>query len=334
MRVSRTLILLFLASLCEIPLFAGIIRCYLDDRWTLIGEFVYMQRSDVHNHTLVEDSRKFQCPNRCPDFTVIDIKDLVQRFDYEPGFRLATIYRLDYRSAIEGNFLYLLPWHGHKSAHGRNSLRFPFNNPHYAHDFTHASKARAKYWSHFWNVEANYWCYFNPHDLDYFTLSGIAGLRYFQLDEKFRLSMTRHSNKSSYVIHTHNSIPGIQLGLDFQINPHWWWLSWEAFVKVGGFANYMEQSQFLGDRDNKVTLRRTKNHEGQIGVFADGAVQLAFQWHRHINVHIGYEAIYLSGLANAPEQISRGTSKHSGKRIKANGDATIYGLFVGATFRF
>ncbi len=305
----------------------------LNDHWSLLGDFVYMKRTDIHDHAIVKDANKFQCPGQCPNHTVISTEDLIHDFDFAPGYRAALIYMPSAKNSFEGNFLYLQPWTGHKKRHGDHSLSFPFKHSDYSQDFTNADEAEAKYESHFWDIEFNFWRHFNPRRIDYFCLSGIAGLRYFHWDEAFKLTMVKPPDKSTYNIHTENRMFGVQLGLDFQINPTRW-LSWDIFAKAGLFANHTEQTQFLGDLDNTVTLRDSERVKRVLGIYTDVAAQVGFQCFEHINLHGGYQAMFFTGLSVAPEQISRGVKREAGKKDYTHGNAIIHGLFVGLIWSF
>ncbi len=304
-----------------------------NNHWELLGDFVFMRRSDIHHKSLVKDKKKKQNSCDCPDHTVIDTGDLVNDFDFEPGYRVGLTYIVDPRMGFEWNFLYLQPWHGNKKVHGNESLNFPFSHADYTTDFHNADQAQAEYESHFWDLEFNYWCYFTPRRVDYFSLSGLIGLRYFHWDEKFGLKMLRPPDRSSYDVHTQNRIFGAQVGLDFQMNPvHW--LSWEFFAKVGGMADASEQRTFLGDLDNDVTLHHFKKQTRQVGIYTDVAAEFAIHCNRHLDFRAGYQMMFFSGLTLAPEQISYRTSKRAGDRVYDDGNAIIHGLFVGMTIAF
>ena len=300
----------------------------------LVGDFVYMRRTEIHNERLVKDSNKFQCPNLCPNYTVIDSEDLIHDFEFEPGYRAAITYTPSEKNSIEANFMYLTPWEGHKKVHGDQSLSFPFKSSDYDLDFTDASKAVAKYVSQFWDAELNYWRNFSPRLATYFGLSGIAGFRYFHWNESFKLTMIKPPDRSTYNIHTKNRMYAAQLGLDFQMNPTHW-LSWEAFGKVGLFANDANQQQFLGDFDNSVTVRKGRDAELQWGFFTDVAAQISFRFFNdHLNFHGGYQMMFFTGLSLAPEQVSRGVDEDAGKEDYTHGNAIIHGLYAGIGVSF
>lgn len=305
----------------------------LNNHLELLGDFVYMRRSEIHSKSLVKDANKFQCPGQCPDFTVIETNDLVNDFEFEPGYRVGLTCMVNARHGFEGNFLYIQPWDGDKKVKGDHSLSFPFSEATFTDDFHDASVAQAKYTSHFWDAELNYWRYFTPRRVDYFSLSGIAGLRYFHWNESFKLKMFHPPTHGEYKVRTKNKIYGAQLGLDFQMNPTRW-LSWEIFAKVGGMFDRSEQKTFLADLNNTVKLHDFKKHHTEVGIFTDVAAEFALHWGRHLNFHAGYQAMFFSGLTLAPEQISKKTTKHAGDRVYDNGKAVIHGLFAGIILAF
>lgn len=330
---SSVWIVMSLASICGcIPLAAND-NYSLNNHWELLGDFVFMRRSEIHDKTLVKNSKKKQNPCKCPDYTAISTSDLVNDFDFEPGYRVGLTYIVNDKMGFEWNFLYLQPWHAKEKAHGNQSLSFPFSHSNYTHDFHKASEAIAKYGSHFWDLEFNYWNYFTPRRVEYFSLSGIAGMRYFHWDEWFKLQLVRPPDKSNYNVHTENRIFGVQLGLDLQMNPTHW-LSWEFFAKVGGMVDHSEQKTFLGDLNNQVTLRDFKKQQWQIGIYTDVLAEFAIHCNRHLNLHAGYQVMFFSGLALAPEQLSKKTTKHAGERDYDDGTAIIHGMFIGVILGF
>lgn len=295
--------------------------------WNFLADFVYMRRSEIHNHTLVKNSNKFQCPNRCPNFTVMNTRNLVNDFDFEPGYRVGLTYTPNARIGFEANYLWLDEWEGDKTVHGNQSLSFG----NIGDDFANASEARGVYKSNFWDSELNFWRYFTPRDVDYFSLSGIAGLRYFNLNESFHLTMIAPPDKSSYHIRSFNKMYAGQLGLDFQMNPTRW-LSWEIFAKVGVMGNHTKVKSVLRDQNDQVTVLHYKKREWEAGIFTDVAAQLAINCTRWLSVHAGYEALFFSGLALAPEQISK--KKKPEKKDYTHGTAVIHGLYTGLNISF
>lgn len=294
-----------------------------DNHWDLYGDFLYMKRSDLHGVSLVKNK----------EATVIRSKDLIRQFDFEPGYRVGLLYSSNAKYGCEGVFSYLEPWKGSRDKHRDDSLSFPFKSSTYDADFTDASRAKAQYSSHFWDAQLNFWRYFTPRLENYFGLSALMGLRFFNWDEFFKLQMVKSPDTSSYKIKTENRILGAQLGVDFQMHPARW-LTWELLAKGGVFANNTEQSQFLGAFNNLVSLRNSTTQKWQAGFFGDVSAQMRIECRRWLNIHVGYEALFLTGLSLAPEQVSKKVGHDAGKKDRTRGNGIIQGLFAGLTVRF
>lgn len=328
--MKQTLICLSLCSIC--PLVGD--NYGLNKHWNLCGEFVLMRRSEIHNISLIKKTKEpLTSPHHSRPFTVISTRRLVEQFDYEPGYRVRLMYNRDNRMSFEGNFLWLDEWEAKKTVKGDRNLSFPFKNPDYTDDFNGASVAIGDYKSHFWDAELNFWRHFVPHRTDYFGLSLVFGLRYIQIHESFGLTMIKPPDKSSYDIHTANRVFGPQVGLDFQMNPMHWF-SWEAFAKIGGMINSATAKTRLRDQDGKITLRDFDEYKHQIGVFVDLAGQLTIHCAAWLNFYAGYEMIYLSGLALAPEQVNKHTGSSAGKNVYTHGDGIVHGLYTGLICSF
>lgn len=305
----------------------------LNNQWFLRGEWVFMRRADIHNHSIVSDSNRPPKCNGCPNFKALDTENLVHDFDFESGYRATLTYMMNKLSSFEASYMEIAQWQGDHTVRGQGTLSFPFTDSSYAQDFTRADEARAAYDSKFYNVEFNYWGYSSPPRVDYFSAAWIAGLRYMNLREHFDVSFHRSGNKSTYKIETHNHLIGPQLGANIQMNPIRC-LSWDFNVKVGYFLDYAKQESSLGDRDNSIKLRDFEKHECTGTLLVDVLASLSFYFGNHFSIRSGYQMIYLTGLALAPEQVDKNVDPHSGKHLDTKGEATIHGLFVGGTFAF
>lgn len=307
----------------------------LNNHWNVTADFVYLKRNELHRKDVVYNSKKavdLVC-HPCEDFSVLDTKKVMQDFDFEPGYRLTLSYTSNQRSTIEATFMTTDHWEGEKTVIGSQSLSFPFNNSNYTKDFNMADKAMAEYKSQFYNGELNFWRHFTPRRGDYFSVSGIFGLRYLQLDEKFALTFTKGTDVSSYDIHTWNYMGGAQIGLNLQVIPMRWF-AWEITGKVGEFLNHSKQHTFLGDDNNTLTLRKFRKLHFEGTFFADVEALITFQWTANVNFHAGYKVIYLNGVALAPNQIDKGTSHDSGKRVNDGGIIYIHGIVAGINLGF
>ncbi len=306
----------------------------IDHHWNFIAEFVYMRRNELDGKTLVEDEDKSRKCGRCDDFTVMRTSSIINHFDLNPGARLGLTYTEEtLESTFELLALWIAPWHATKTVGGDASLFFPFSQRDYAFDYFDASKAEGEGESKFWDLELNYWRHASPRNRDYFSASWIAGLRYFHLNESFKLTFYKPPDVSDWSVHTKNNIFGAQLGGNLQWNPSER-LSWDITVKLGAMANRAKQWNFLKDHNNTEVLRHYQRQKWQLGLFGDAAIQAGYQFKEPFNLHLGYEVMYISGVALAPEQMQRSTNTESGKHVYTKGYVLIQGLFAGATFSF
>jgi hypothetical protein len=307
--------------------------------FNLYADYLYMKRSKIHSKSIVDDSAKPPCNplcptcDPCPDFVVLSTKKLVQNFDFESGYRIGGAYTFNRCFSLEGNYMWLNEWTGSKTRKADRNLKFPFDKSSFAHDFNHASRAHARYTSQIWGTETNLWWHLTARRADYFSVSTLYGLRYFNLKEKFDLDFTRGQNTSSYDIETKNDLAGAQVGLNLQVNPYEF-LVWEFTGKIGGFLDYVHSKVFLGDFNNKVTLRNSSQRRYNGSFMADLAASLGFQFASWFNLHIGYQFLYLNGrLALAPEQIDK-KPVSQGRDPYVKGDIYIFGLFAGGIISF
>lgn len=306
----------------------------LDHHWNLVGDAVFMRRSEINDRPIVKDTDKTrECPDECDNFTVISAKGLIQHFHYDPGFRASLFYTEDVKNSFEGVFLWVKPWHATRHANGPESLFFPFDSSTYAFDFTNASEAKVECHSRFWDTELNYWRHLSPRYTDFFSLSGIFGMRYFHLNESLDVTFFKPPDKSDYSVHTENDVFGFQIGLNLQMVPTAR-LSWDFIAKIGAMVNRAKQRTLLQDFDDTVVLRRFNRQQWQRGLFADVLAQAGYQFKDQFNLHAGYEFLVVSGLALAPEQLDNGTGSGAGKDVDTHGYIFIHGFWAGATFSF
>ncbi|MFI5334116.1 MAG: autotransporter outer membrane beta-barrel domain-containing protein [Chlamydiales bacterium] len=303
----------------------------LSHHWALNTEFVYMNRTLLQSHTIVDQVP--QCVLPCQNLGVLRTNKLIHEFHFEPGFRVGLGYRPDRRWSLEGNFLYLNEWHGKKERHGNGTLSYPFHDSSFTNDFVNADRAEAKYRSRFYSAEANYWGHFTPRRADYFSVSWVFGLRYINLHEWLKIAFTKITETSNYNVQTRNLMGGPQIGGCFEWNPTEQ-ITWNFTAKFAPLLDRAEQHTFLGDRNNTITLRDFTKKKWNPVFLADVAASFNFQITPHFNLHAGYEMIYLTGLALAPEQLNNSSSFDMHKHVKTSGNALIHGLFTGLIFTF
>lgn len=303
----------------------------LTHHWALNTEFVYMRRTLLQNHTIVD--RVPQCFLPCVGTGVLGTKKLMQEFDFEPGFRVGLAYRPRARWSLEGNFLYVGEWDESETKHGNGTLSYPFHDPSFTDDFSAADRAVARYLSRFYSAEANYWGHLTPRRADYFSVSWVLGLRYIHLREKFTLAFTTPPDTSNYNVRTRNLLGGPQIGGCLEWNPTEQ-ITWNFTAKFGGLLDRSQQHTFLGDDNNTRVIRDFTKRKWNPTFLADLAASFNFQITPHFNLHAGYQMIYLAGVALAPEQLSNSSDVVAHHRVTVSGNVLIHGLFTGLIFSF
>ncbi len=305
-----------------------------EPEFTLLTDFVYMQRYHVKDKPVVLDSSEQDCVDGCTTNRVLDTKNLVREF--KPGIRAAFSYLPNARSRYELGGLYLWEMDNSSTKTAKGILSVPFKNASFASDYYGADKITARYISRFYTGELNYWRTFSH---SYLVFSGLVGLRYAQISENFSIDTYKHRSHSSYDISAKNDVMGLQTGFDLQIRlvSRFYW---DFLVKAGVDLNRISSKVFLGNLDNKVTLRNYSQQVSQAGIFAEAAAGAGYQILDWLSIRAGYQMLFFGGLAQAPAQLKYSSSKLSpsykltGYDVSTSGYVIIHGIYTGFVYSF
>lgn len=330
-------------------LFAASDDWSMNNHWTFYGDWVWMGRKSkmLHDKTIIRksdfhDERSEMTPKERSEASTevkLGTEHLLNKMGQERGFRVGAVY-LQCRWSIEGSYMWINEWKAKSDVYGDRDLSYPFkksNDYELRHAFFGADSAYGTYKSQFWTADLNYWRHVTPRRMDYFSFSWIAGARYVVLDEKTEAVFKKHEHhdhperRSVYAIETKNHLLGPQLGLNIQVNPYRQW-SWDFTGKIGGLVNGDQQKASI--RENNEKLRGGTSHDYCIALFLDLSAMLTWHFWRHADFHIGYEVIYMSGVALAPERYKRTGSNHAIKTVKAIGEICLYDAFGGVSLGF
>lgn len=299
----------------------------------LLGDFVYMQRYHVKNQPLVIDTNSTTCDDGCSSSRVLGTKSMIR--GWQPGGMAYLSYVPDVKSRYELGGLYLSEMDNTSTRESDGGvLFFPFRNASYAKDFYGAQEITANYKSLLYTAELNYWRTFSVSRQSTFVLSGMFGIRFANISEKFSLDAYKLHTHSSYDIKVKNDLVGLQVGLDFQIhmvNRFYW----DLLLKGGVDLNRISAKSFLGDLNNTVTLRNFTKQMGQNGSFAQAAAGAGYQLQDWLNIHVGYQMLFFGGLALAPDQIDFGSNSLSVSAttspfsLNDNGYVLVHGVYTG-----
>ena len=111
-----------------------------------------------------------------------------------------------------------------------------------------------------------------PRYTDHFSVSGIIGLRYFDIDEKIKMYFTKPFDEipqtSRYRIRDRKHLTfGLQLGGDIECNPYQF-LTWGLVVKGGGLFNRDRQRTLMLDKGNTIVHRNIDKSGFNFAYFA------------------------------------------------------------------
>jgi hypothetical protein len=321
-------------------------------RWyDIYGEFLYLTREDV--------SRTVDFTSDGPaglgdPFIVLSTDNL--DFDERPGFRFVAALQFGASGNIEFNYLGTLNWAKSASVTSPTddlySVFSDFGNdpppqagpPIVRGGFTDTDSAdfhSIEYSSNLDSLELGYrrrWMAPNCR----IQGSWIAGVRYLRLEEQF-LHKTRVDYPDpngggapditgflDYEVGTANSMtgfqvggdawatlfPGIQLGSDF---------------KMGIYGNRADQVTTINAQSLASTIVESDSVD-EVAFLAEANLIGTWRLSQNLTLRGGYTAIYVDGVALAPENFNSGAPFVGGDRtvfINANGDLLLHGFTGG-----
>jgi len=261
-------------------------------------------------------------------------------FEPENGLRVAVERRMGERDSIEGVFYGVEDW---DFLHARqdpanllfSDLRLELGGP--VPGFDQAFIHELEFTSDFVNFELNYWRPLRRKILRTFDVSLMLGLRYTALDEElsYRARAKIYNNVPTLnVIHaemytrTENDIYGFQLGwlVTAPLAPAWI-MRWDGKVAAG--VNFAKQHTRLFE-DFTPTIHNEVIRNDVAAVVGDSLVTINWQITCNFTVYVGYQVVFLEGVALAPEQFNPIFSPFRDPRLDHNGFLFMQAAVGGA----
>ncbi|GAB4190557.1 MAG: hypothetical protein Tsb0015_11870 [Simkaniaceae bacterium] len=320
--------------------------------YSLLAEAVYLKRVKLENKCLAEVAPEIillpdggiipltvvQC-NEPEGTCLLDTDDLMDKMGYVPGMRLTLSVTQGLEHTVDARYLGVLFWKGEDSAKCPGGVSFPFKSQSDSQgsdilidvdDWVGADKAKGIYRSHLLSADLNYWNHVTPKKINYFSFAWTVGLRYLQVNEKFKLNFQKGSSASDWKITTENVMFGFQTGLEFDVNPtcnFTWGLQW----RLGALGNNAQQSTLMKDFDNTEIIRDFQPCGLHYTFLVELAPFISFTFGNHGILRFSYELLYLSDLALAPNQLG---FSQSTPFLSHHGEALYHGGFLGLGFIF
>lgn len=162
------------------------------------------------------------------------------------------------------------------------------------------------------------------------TFDWLVGFRWVGLEDAATMSYSgRTPLPSTYSLQTSSNIFGVQVGRRGRMEWDNWALEGWAKLVLGGA--YLSQSQDpIVETLTQTPIRdgRTRR-DGEVGFVADLNYSLVRRITDTWGLRIGYNLIWLSGIAPAPDQFDFSTSASSGTGLDPGGNVFLHGVNFG-----
>lgn len=184
--------------------------------------------------------------------------------------------------------------------------------------------ATVDYTSRLYNGELNV----RQQCCDWLTL--FSGFRMLQLNEQYNATGTQQATPIVVTDNTFNHLYGFQLGADAEFYNMGGPLTINALCKAGIYQNYASQTltRSAGSVESLSAVRDHAAFLGEVGIVAHYAIT------QHLAFRASYEAMWLEGVALAPEQIGATNFATSTATCDTAGGVFYHGGGVGLEYRF
>ncbi|MCB1110844.1 MAG: hypothetical protein KDK64_07660 [Chlamydiia bacterium] len=302
---------LWVALLCCCTSAYGAVRGAYYMHFAIELDYVLMRRANSHNKHLVSAAGGPQglpasaIPIECRKErgkALIETKDLIHDMWFDSGFSVAAKIFPSIYSTWEARYVGGLAWTGKKNKYCPRNLDLDGNIAQFTRDYNFASRVKSVYNSKMYTYELNYWHHVTPRYTDHFSVSWLAGLRYFDIDEKVKMYFTKFfvgiPETSRYRVRTENTSFGLQIGGDIEYNPYHF-LTWGLVVKVGGLFNRDKQRTLMLDNNNTVVIRDIDKSGSNFAYMAQVFPFIELRPTKHFFFIVNYQVLYVGRIATA-----------------------------------
>jgi Putative beta barrel porin-7 (BBP7) len=246
-------------------------------------------------------------------------------FPMVAGPRILLGKRCDAYSAIEATYFGTQFWRDVNEVHDPDNLDLPGALALGANDFRQADVMTASYRSQLHSAEINY-----VQMCDQFSL--LAGFRYLSWTERFNIRALNDTNLSDYDLNTSNNLFCAQLGARTTwLGRH---VQWELIGKAALCGNSASQDQRLTDNNNTIVLRDTHSGGSAFSFLGDVNLNALRPINQNWQARVGYNLLFITGLALAPDQLDFTAGPSSGLRLDRQGGVFLHGINIGIDARW
>lgn len=305
-------------------------------------DYILIRRANSHNKHLVAAAGgpvtvhpSFEPPECAKERgkAMIETKDLIHDMHFNSGISGAIKVFPSIWSTWEARYTGGLAWKGQKTRNCLENLDIDGDYAMHAFDYRFASRVKSTYRSKMYTLELNYWNHVTPRYTDHFSVSWMAGLRYFDIDEKIKMYFTKTFPRlatSRYRTRTDNTAFGLQIGGSFEYNPYHF-LTWGFVGKIGGLFNRDKQKTLMLDRNNTVVFRDIDRSGSNFAYMGQFFPFIELRPSKHFFVEINYQVLYVGNFATADRNVR---FHGSGSVLDHEGHIIYHGLTGGVQFNF
>lgn len=169
------------------------------------------------------------------------------------------------------------------------------------------------------------------------SLSWFGGFRYINFSDRINLSAQRTvgglPENGTYNTSTDNNLYGAQLGAKLRRTSGRF--GWDASGFAGIFGNDASQTQSVTDFPNFPIRPTVSSQEGGVAFVGGGNLSGLYSLNQAWNLKAGYSALWIDGLALAPDQLDFDlASAQGGSALNNGGGLLLHGVNVGLEARW
>jgi len=316
-----------------------------DDSGTYaVFDAVFLQRwNRAADQPLVFDGAAADAP------AVVSVRDM--HFPVQPGMRLFVGDVDDCGRGWEVGYLGVWGMFADADATRAGTLRAP--DPLALQPNTglnDASFARATYSSTLNSAEAN--VFLREADTGYDRRSGrpwqrcegyvlgrvdwLAGFRWAGLDESASVSYAPAVPQvpTSYAVRSSSNLFGVQVGTRGRMEWEQWAVEGWAKTALAGAERSQSQSPIIDALDGGLIRSAGSSRDGGVGFIGDMSASVIYKLSDTWGLRAGYNLLWISGVALAPDQFTFAAIPAGSTAISANSTAFLHGANLGVEARW
>lgn len=276
--------------------------------------------------------------------TILSTSDL--NYDYDPGLRATVGLRLNNCRTVEFDYFGLFSGNAAAtvlSPGPGTDLTFPGNQLGNVNVFEDTNRFDVTYSSSLQSFAINLPCCCGCcdssccGDVNCRSFTWFGGLRYFSISERLNIAAQRDIQggveEGAYNLRTTNNLYGAQLGARLRRTSGRF--GWDASGTAGIFGNDAQQTQSVTDFPAFQTRPTVTSHGGGVAFVGGGNLSALYLLNDVWNLRAGYSALWIEGLALAPDQLDFNfVAANGGSQLNHGGGMFLHGVNVGVEARW